>query len=118
MEAGAESCDDREMATTADLRAAVSRAILEGPGKASAGERRKAYDGEGAAGAVAAYVAKVRDTAYKITDGDVAALRAAGLDDDRIFELSVAASVGQADRQYDAAMAALDSALAERKETV
>lgn len=103
------------MGNTAELRAAVSRAILEGDGKASAAERRLAYDGAGAVGAVAGYVAKVRDHAYRITDEDVAAVRAAGLDDDHIFELSVAAAVGQATRQYDAAMAALDAAVAERE---
>ena len=100
------------MGSVADLRAAVSRAILEGKGRSTADARRRAYDGEGAEGAVAAYIAKVRDAAYKITDDDVAALRAAGLDDDQIFELSVAAAVGQATRQYDAAAAALDEALA------
>jgi len=104
------------MGTTDELRAAVTRAILEGAGHASAAERRLAYDGEGAPGAVAAYVAKVRDHAYKVTDEDVAALRAAGLDDDRIFELSVAAAVGKATRQRASAVAALDAALAARPE--
>ncbi len=100
------------MGSASDLRAAVRRAILEGRGRSSAEARRQAYDGEGAPGAVASYIAKVRDHAYKITDEDIEALRAAGLDDDQIFELSVAAAVGQATRQYDAAAAALDEALA------
>lgn len=100
------------MATTSDLRAAVARAILEGKGKSSPAARRAAFDGEGAVGAVAVYVGKVRDTAYKVTDDDVAALRAAGLGDDEIFELTVATAVGQASRQRDAAEAALDAALA------
>ncbi|MBE7448471.1 MAG: hypothetical protein HS111_06170 [Kofleriaceae bacterium] len=102
------------MADTAGLKAAVRRAILEGRGRASVDERRRAYDGEGAPGAVASYVAKVRDHAYKIVDDDVAALRAAGLDDDRIFELTVATAVGKASRQFDAAVAALDEAVAAR----
>lgn len=102
------------MGDTNELRGAVARAILEGDGRASADARRQAHAGQGAPGAVAAYIAKIRDHAYKITDDDVAALRAAGLDDDQIFELSVAAAVGQATRQRDAAVAALDAALAER----
>jgi alkylhydroperoxidase family enzyme len=102
---------DRTMGSTAELRDAVRRAILEGNGRAAADDRRRAYDGEGAPGAVAAYIAKVRDNAYRVTDEDIAALRAAGLDDDRIFELSVATAIGQADRQHAAAIAALDEAL-------
>jgi hypothetical protein len=46
----------------------------------------------------------------------VAALRAAGLDDDRLFELSVATAVGTATRQRAAAVAALKAALAARPE--
>lgn len=93
------------------LFAAVRRAILDGNGKASGEARRRAYGGEGEAGAVASYVRKVATEAARITDEDVAAVRAAGLDDDTIFELSVAAAVGQASRQYDAAVAALDEAM-------
>lgn len=96
------------------LFAAVKRAILDGNATASGEARQRAYDGEGAAGAVATYVAKVKNHAYRITDDDVAAVRAAGLDDDQIFELSVAAAVGQASRQYDAAVAALDLAVRRR----
>ncbi len=104
------------MADPAQLRAAVCRAILDGRGRTTAAERRRAFDGDGdgvgGGPAVASYLAKVRDHAYRVTDDDVAGLRAAGLDDDRIFELSVATAVGQATRQYDAALAALDAALA------
>lgn len=109
---------DGGMGNVAELRAAVARAILEGKGKTSAGARRAAFDGAAAADAppaVQAYVTKIRDTAYQITDEDVAALRAAGLGDDEIFELSVAAAVGQATRQYASAERALEAALAARK---
>lgn len=103
------------MGNVAELRAAVERAILEGKGRSSAEARRRAYEGTGADGAVAAYVKKVADAAYKITDEDVAAVRKAGLGDDEIFELSVAAAVGKATRQYAAAERALEAALAARK---
>lgn len=94
------------------LFAAVRRAILDGNGKTSGEERRRAYAGEGTAGAVGSYVRMVQEQAARITDEDVAAVRAAGLDDDHIFELTVAAAVGQASRQYDAAVTALDEAVA------
>jgi hypothetical protein len=98
------------------LFVAVRRAILDGHGQASGEARSRAYDGDGAPGAVASYVGKVKAEAARISDEDVAAVRAAGLGDDEIFELSVAAAVGQASRQYDAAVAALDAALAETEQ--
>jgi alkylhydroperoxidase family enzyme len=52
--------------------------------------------------AMAAYLAKVRTAAYKVTDGDVDALRAAGLSEDVIFEQTVAAAVGEGLRRFDA----------------
>ena len=88
------------------LFAAVRRAILDGNGKASGEARQRAYDGKGEG----AYLEKVVQYAARITDEDMAAMRASGHDDDQIFELSVAAAVGQASRQYDAAVAALDAA--------
>ena len=47
-----------------------------------------------------------------ITDGDFDAARAAGFTDDQIFEVVVAAAVGEAARRYDSALAALDEAAA------
>ena len=91
------------------LFAAARRAILDGNGKTSGAERQRAFDGDGD-GAVGSYVRMVKERAARIGDEDVAAVRAVGLDDDHIFELSVAAAVGQASRQYDAAVAALDAA--------
>lgn len=100
------------MSDHSQLFAAARRAILDGAGTSTGEARQRAYDGDGAPGAVAAYVRKVKEAAYEITDEDVAALRAEGLDDDQIFELTVAAAMGQASRQYDAAVAALDAAVA------
>jgi alkylhydroperoxidase family enzyme len=42
----------------------------------------------------AAYAAPVRRHAYRVTDAQVEALRAAELSEDDIFELTVAAAVG------------------------
>jgi alkylhydroperoxidase family enzyme len=39
------------------------------------------------------YVAKVREAALEVTDADVEAMRAAGLDDESIFELTIAAAL-------------------------
>jgi len=57
--------------------------------------------------AAAAYLAKVRERAYAVTDADVEALRAAGLSEDELFEQTVAAAVGEGFRRLDAAEAVL-----------
>jgi len=41
------------------------------------------------------YLEKVRRDAYRVTDGDVDELRAAGLSEDEIFEQTVAVAVGE-----------------------
>jgi alkylhydroperoxidase family enzyme len=56
---------------------------------------------------MAPYLAKVAEGAYKITDADVAALSAAGLSDDEIFEQTVAAATAQGLRRLDASAAVI-----------
>ena len=87
----------------------VARA-LDGDGRASPAQRRAAFDNAGFAEPLRTLIDKVVNHAYKIVDADVAAARKAGLSEDEIFELVVCAAVGQAARQYDAAMAALAAA--------
>ena len=96
----------------APQRAAVTAAILDAPGVTSAAARAAAHAGTGD-GAIGAYVDTVTRHAYRTTDALVAALRAAGQDDAAIFELTVAAAVGQAGRQLASALAALAAATAE-----
>lgn len=62
--------------------------------------------------AARALVDKIARNAWKVTDEDVAAAKTAGVSEDEIFELAVAAALGQATRQLDAALAALDEAAA------
>jgi alkylhydroperoxidase family enzyme len=67
-------------------------------------ELRAVVDRTAAAPAVmAAYLAKVRDRAYTVTDADVEALKAAGCSEDEIFEQTVAVAIGQGLRRLDAA---------------
>jgi alkylhydroperoxidase family enzyme len=49
----------------------------------------------------------VRRHAYRVTDSQVEALRAAELNEDEIFELTVAAAVGAGLDRLDAGMRAL-----------
>lgn len=57
----------------------------------------------------AAFLEKARHASYRVTDDDIAALRRAGLGEDEIFELAVAASVGVALARLDAAKRAMRS---------
>lgn len=50
-----------------------------------------------------AYLAKVRECAYTVTDGDVQALKDAGVSEDEIFEQTVAAAISEGLRRLDAA---------------
>lgn len=88
----------------------IERAV-EGAGKASREARRAAFANSGVTPEpMRALIDKVAKHAYKVTDEDVAAAKAAGASEDEIFELVVCAALGQAKRQYDAAMQALKEA--------
>ena len=51
-----------------------------------------------------AYVAKVRERAYTITDAEVDALKDAGISEDEIFEATVAVAIGEGLRRLDRAI--------------
>jgi len=55
----------------------------------------------------ATYLEKVRLHAYKVTDGDVQALRDAGFSEDQIFEHTVSAAVAAGLERLQAGLAAL-----------
>jgi alkylhydroperoxidase family enzyme len=91
-------------------RKAVVTRILDGDGKASPAQRRAAFSNTGLAEPLGALIDKVARHAHRVTDEDISAARASGLSEDQIFEIVVCAAVGQATRQYDAALAALEAA--------
>ena len=98
------------MSDIRQARKAVVAGILEGNGKASPAQRRAAFNNTGLAEPISTLIDKVARQAYTVTDGDIAAVRATGLSEDQIFEIVVCAAIGQATRQYDAALAALEAA--------
>jgi hypothetical protein len=71
------------------MRKALVARILEGAGRASGAQRRAAYDNTRLAEPLTTLIDKVAKHAYKFSDGDIAAARAAGLSEDQIFELVV-----------------------------
>lgn len=98
--------DDRYQA----LKETVERSVLDGKGDAEPAMRRAAFDGRGLPEALQRYVDKVRRHAYKVTDEEVAALRAAGHSDDLLFELTVVAAMGAAHEGLQRALALVDEA--------
>lgn len=90
-------------------KALVSR-ILEGEGRASRVERRSAFDNAGLGEPMRTLISEVAGHPTDVTDEDFASARSSGLSEDQIFEMVVSAAIGQATRQYNAALAALDAA--------
>jgi hypothetical protein len=93
-------------------RKALIERVLRGPGTAPPDWRRAAFDNAGVDLRAASLVEKVARCAWTIVDDDVAAVTDAGLSDDQVFELTVCAALGQATRQLEAALAAVESAAA------
>ena len=86
---------------------ALEAAILRGPGVIPPEARRAAARDQDVPGAFAVYVNTIHRYAYRVTDGMVAGLAAAGADDDTVFEISVAAAYGAARARLDAGLRAL-----------
>jgi hypothetical protein len=101
------------MADIKQAKAALLARILQGDGTASREERRSAFDGAISATPLSTLVEKVARYAFKVTDEDVTAARSAGKSEDQVFEIVVCAAVGEAHRQHEAALAALDAACAQ-----
>jgi hypothetical protein len=93
-----------------EARKALVARILGGAGYASPARRRAAFDNTGLEPPLGTLIEKVAKYAHKVTDEDIAAVRAHGLSEDQIFEIVVCAAVGQATRQHDDALAALEAA--------
>jgi hypothetical protein len=98
------------MSNITKARKALFARILEGDGAASRAHRRAAFDHTGFAEPLNTLIDKVAKWAYRVTDEDVVAAKASGLSEDQIFELVVCAAIGQAARQHDTALAALEAA--------
>jgi hypothetical protein len=91
----------------ADLVADLRRAVFQSPGQTDPGLRRSAGRGEPLPEPWRAYAETVRDHSYRVTDEDIAALKAAGRTEEEIFEISVAVATGAALQRLDAGLRAL-----------
>lgn len=105
--------------TDPSVRAAIEARAAGAAAGAGAGEPQgepqdETTTGAGAAGGLQgvpesarAFVDKVIRHAYRVTDRDVEALRAAGLSEDAIFELTISAAVGAGRGRLERGLAAL-----------
>jgi alkylhydroperoxidase family enzyme len=90
-----------------DVERDLQDCVLGDSGRLAKSVRLGALSGDTLPAELAPFVAKVRDASYRVTDEDVNALRAAGLSEDEIFELTVAAAVGASAEQAESALSAL-----------
>ena len=98
------------MANIVEARQALVARILRGEGRTEPALRRAAFDNTGLTEPLATVIEKVAKHANAVSDQDITAMRAAGLDEDQIFEVIVCGAVGQSVRQHEKALAALDVA--------
>lgn len=82
--------------------------VMNGPGRLDAAVRQAAYLGEAVPPAMAPYVDKVRDHAYKVVDADVDQMRTAGCSDDEVFEVTVATALGAGLSRLEAVIRAME----------
>ena len=101
-EAGGDATDRH----AADVEA-LRRAVFESPGSTELAVRVAAGSGGQLPDPIGSYAAIVRDRSYRITDSDLEELANAGLSDDDIFEVTVAAAVGAALQRLSAGMRAI-----------
>ncbi len=99
------------LATPGETGEALRRAIAARAGalagRPGAGEPAKASDAPAIPPILAPYVDKVARHAYQVTDEDLAALAAAGLSEDAVFEVTVAAATGAGLARLERGLAAL-----------
>ena len=98
------------MSEIAGSRRALVARLLGGDGEAASELRRAAFDASELPEPLGSFVQKIAIRPRDVDAADIAAARAAGLTEDQLFEVVVCAAVGQAIRQHDAALAAVDVA--------
>jgi hypothetical protein len=90
-----------------ELWKATRDASLAGSGAVAVGARQAIAGGGAAPPGFEGFVANVREHAYRVTDEELLAMKAAGKADDEIFEVAVSAALGAAEKRLRAALAAI-----------
>jgi alkylhydroperoxidase family enzyme len=87
----------------------LQNAVLSGPGSLLPAIRQTISEGRELSGALGAYVKKVAEHAYLVTDDDIAELHRAHYTDDQIFEATVSAALGAGLLRLECVLRALRS---------
>jgi alkylhydroperoxidase family enzyme len=93
----------------ADLRDRAFRTVFDGPAQSDPALRNAVAEGTGVPADLQALVDKIHRHAYKVTDDDLAQLRAT-YSDDQMFEIVVSAALGASRKRLFAGLAALEKA--------
>jgi hypothetical protein len=101
------------MTDIARLHRELIARVLGSGGTALPEMRRAAFDDAEMNEPLRSLVNKVALHADQVTDDDIVAVQAAGLSEDQVFEVAVCAAIGQANREYNNARAALAAATGE-----
>jgi hypothetical protein len=101
--------DDKKQAA----HRALVECVLSGEGRASAGQRARAFSNDGLSPPLDVLIGKVVARPAQVSEADFAAAKASGFSEDQLFELVVCAAVGQSARLYEAGLAALAEATAQ-----
>ena len=93
----------------ATIRDEVFRRVFDGPGESEPTVRQAVTENMSVPADLQPLVDKIHAHAYRVTDDDVARLRAHH-DDDQLFEIIVSAALGASRKRLLLALAALDQA--------
>lgn len=85
--------------------------VLKGKGFSTQADRQAAFNDEGLAEPLKTLLDKVAHQAYKVSAGDIDAVKKSGVAEDQLFELVICAAIGQSSRQYINALDALEEAV-------
>lgn len=91
----------------AELIRRLRQAVLHGKGALDPGVRGALVAGGEPPANLAAYVAKVAQHAYQVTDDDISALRESGYSEDQIFEATISVALHAALERLDAGLGAV-----------
>ncbi|MEV4319056.1 hypothetical protein [Actinocrispum sp. NPDC049592] len=96
-------CVDRHARRLEELR----RAVFEGDGVTDREVRVAAAAGTSVTEPVRGYAAKVCEASYRVTDEDIEGLKTDGMDEEAVFEITVAAALGAALHRFEAGLRAV-----------
>lgn len=97
------------MADIERARQALEKRLLEGAASVPATLRRAAFEGRDPGPLWTRLLEKLSRNTHDVTDDDFRAVKAGASEDD-VFEMVICAAAGQATRDYELALAALDAA--------